>query len=58
MGLMSQREVHRLEVIKRVMDGGLDQGQAAQLLGLSTRQVKRLCRSIRERGPQGLISRK
>jgi transposase len=56
-GLMSQKEVHRFEVIKRVMDGGLDQGQAAQLLGLSVRQVKRLCRSVRERGLQGLISR-
>ena len=58
LGLMSQKEVQRLEVIKRVMDGGLEQGRAAQLLGLSTRQVKRLCRSVRERGPQGLISRK
>jgi transposase len=58
MGLMSQREVHRLEVINRVIGGGLDQGHAAQLLGLSIRQVKRLCRSVRERGPQGLISAK
>ncbi|WHZ10328.1 MAG: Mobile element protein [Burkholderiaceae bacterium] len=55
---MSQREVNRLGVIKRVMDGALDQGQAAQLLGLSVRQVKRLCRSVREQGPGGLISRK
>jgi transposase len=58
LGLMSQREVNRLGVIKRVMDGALDQGQAAQLLGLSVRQVKRLCRSVREQGPGGLISRK
>jgi transposase len=58
LGLMSQKEVHRFEVIKRVLDGGFDQGQAAQLLSLSKRQVKRLCRSVRERGPQGLISRK
>lgn len=57
-GLMSQKEVGRLEVIKRAMEGGIDQGQAAQLLGLSVRQVKRLCRRVREQGPQGLISRK
>lgn len=55
---MSQKEVHRLEVINRVLQGGLGQGQAAQLLALSVRQVKRLCRSVREQGPQGLISRK
>ena len=55
---MSQREVHRLAVIRRVMSGELRQGQAAQLLGLSVRQVKRLCRSVREQGAAGLISRK
>lgn len=53
---MSQKEVERLDVIKRVMKGGLEQAQAAQLLELSVRQVKRLCRKVREGGPQGLIS--
>jgi transposase len=57
LGLMSQKEVGRFEVIKRVASGGLDQGQAGQLLGLSVRQIKRLCRKVREQGPQGLISR-
>ena len=55
---MSQKEVHRLGVIERVLQEGLDQGQAAQLLSLSVRQVKRLCRSVREHGAAGLISRK
>ena len=55
---MSQEEVQRLEVVKRVMDAGLEQAQAAQLLGLSVRQVKRLCRRVRELGAQGLISRR
>jgi transposase len=54
---MSQKEVSRFEVIKRVASGGLDQAQAGQVLGLSVRQVKRLCRKVREQGPQGLISR-
>jgi transposase len=58
LGLMSQKEVHRLEVVRRVMEGGLEQAQAARLLGLSVRQVKRLCRSMREQGTQGLISRR
>jgi transposase len=57
-GLMSQKEVERLDVVKRVMGEGLEQAQAAQLLGLSVRQVKRLCRKVREQGAQGLISRR
>ena len=52
------KEVHRFEEVKREMAGGLDQGRAAQLLGRSTRQVKRPCRSVRERGAPGLISTK
>jgi transposase len=55
---MSQKEVQRLEVINRVMGGSLDQCQAAQLLGLSVRQVKRLCRGVRQQGAQGLVSRR
>ena len=55
---MSQKEVHRLEVVKRVLAAELDQSEAAQLLGLSVRQVKRLCRRVREQGPPGLVSRK
>lgn len=55
---MSQKEVQRLEVIRRVQQGGLTQAQAAQLLGLSVRQVKRLCRRVREHGELGLVSRR
>ena len=58
LGLMSQKEVQRLEVINRVKDGGLEQAHAAKLLGLSVRQVKRLCRRVREQGWQGLVSRR
>jgi transposase len=55
---MSQKEVQRLEVVKRVLDGLLGQEPAACLLALSVRQVKRLCRRLREDGPSGLVSRK
>ena len=36
----------------------LSQKEAARKLGLSVRQVKRLCRQLRERGPAGLISKR
>jgi len=41
---MSQRELTRLEVIQRVKQKTLKQRQAAELLSLSVRQVKRLCK--------------
>jgi transposase len=55
---MSQKEVRRLEVIRQVLSGEVKQCEAGALLGLSVRQVKRLCRRVREQGAQGLISRK
>ncbi len=59
-GLMSQKEAQRLAVLRRVVDEGLAQAQAqaAQPLRLSVRQVKRLCRRLREHGAAGLISRR
>ena len=55
---MSQKEAQRLAVVQRVGAGELSQMQAAATLGLSVRQVKRLCRQVRQQGPTGLISRK
>lgn len=46
LGFMSQQEVSRLGVIRQVLDDEVSQAQAAQLLGLSIRQIKRLCRSL------------
>jgi transposase len=56
--LMSQKEVLRLEVLRRMQQEGVPQAQAAVQLGLSLRQVKRLVRQVREHGPQGLVSRR
>jgi transposase len=53
---MSKRELTRLEVMQRLKDKRLTQKVAAQLLGMSIRQVKRLWRAYQEKGPPGLIS--
>lgn len=53
---MSQRELSRLEVIQRVKRKTLRQRQAAELLSLSVRQVKRLCKAYQAGGPEALIS--
>ena len=55
---MSQRELTRLEVIQRVKRKTLKQRQAAELLSLSVRQVKRLCKAYQEAGATGLTSKR
>jgi len=39
--LISQREVQRYEVISETIEGAMNTGEAAQVLGLSRRQVFR-----------------
>ena len=55
---MSIRELNRLEVIQKVADGLLKQGQAGDLLGISTRQIKRLVKGYREEGAKSLGSKR
>ena len=55
---MSQRELTRLEVIQRVKWKTLKQRQAAELLSLSVRQVKRLCKAYQSSGATGLVSKR
>ncbi len=50
---MSQRELTRLEVIQRVKRKTLKQRQAAELLSISVRQVKRLCKAYQASGSRG-----
>ena len=55
---MSAGEIDRLKVVQAVLDGNLKPAQAAQRLGLTTRQVQRLVNRYREDGAPGLVSRK
>ena len=55
---MSQPELTRLEVIQRVKRKTLKQRQAAELLSVSLRQVKRLCKAYQANGASGLISKR
>lgn len=55
---MSQKELSRLEVIQRVCRKSLTQRQAAELLNLSLRHVKRLCKAYRRKGAAALVSRR
>jgi len=55
---MSRKEIERLGVIRQVLEGRLRQAKAGQLMGLSARQVRRLCAAYEREGPNGLASRK
>jgi transposase len=55
---MSEKEVNRLEVIQRVGERRLKQKAAAELLGVSERQVKRLVGRYRQVGAAGLVSKR
>lgn len=55
--IMSEKELYRLEVIKKVSEKRLSQVQAANQLHITTRQVRRLLQSYTSLGPEGLSSR-
>lgn len=55
---MSHQEFERAALIRKVHERRLTQSKAAELLGLSLRQVERLCRKYRTAGPAALASGK
>jgi len=55
---MSKRELTRLEAMQRLKDKRLTQKEAARMLGLSVRQIKRLYRAYKAQGARGLVSRR
>jgi len=55
---MSTKELSRLEVIQRLEEKRMIQKEAAEVLGVSVRQVKRLVRAYRREGAKGLVSKR
>jgi hypothetical protein len=55
---MSAKEVNRLGVVQRVVERRLAQVEAATILSLTTRQVRRLVKRYFKNGPAGLVSAK
>lgn len=52
---MSRRQWKRLEAVERIGGGKLTTREAADVLGLSTRQVRRLRRAVERRGAAGVV---
>lgn len=55
---MSKKELSRLEVMQRLEEKRLKQREAAEILGISQRHVRRLLRTYRHDGESGLISKR
>jgi transposase len=55
---MSNQEITRLEIMQRLRDKRLKQFEAARMLGISVRQVKRLFRAFKAHGAVGLVSQR
>lgn len=54
---MSQGELKRLHIIRKAIDKSIKQREAAEILELSQRQVRRLVKRIREESDKGIIHR-
>jgi len=54
---MSTKELSRLEVMQRLSRKQMRQKEAAKLLDVSVRQIKRLLRGYRQKGAAGLVSK-
>ena len=54
---MSAKELSRLEVMQKLSEKRMSQKEAGAMLHLSTRQIKRLLKAYRKKGPAGLVSK-
>jgi transposase len=53
--MVRQKELKRLHVIHKLIEGTLSQKEAAELISLSDRQIRRIVRRIEKEGDQGII---
>jgi hypothetical protein len=55
--MASQEELKRLHVIRKVQEKMIKQVEAGELLGLSSRQVRRIVKRVKAEGARGVIHR-
>ena len=52
-----QEELRRLHVIQKVLEGGLKQVEAAEILSLSSRHIRRVSKRVEQEGARGIVHR-
>ena len=55
--MIRPEELKRYQLISKVLDKNINQQEAAELLGISDRQVRRIVRRVRVEGERGIIHR-
>jgi transposase len=55
--MASQRELKRLHIAQKVIEGSVRQAEAAEMLSVSDRQMRRIVGRVREEGSQGIVHR-
>ena len=55
--MMKQKELKQLHVIHKVLEGSLTRRQAAEVVSLSERQIRRIVKRIRAEGDRGIQHR-
>ena len=55
--MASQEELRRLHVIQKVLEGGIRQVGAAEILSLSCRHIRRVVKRVKEEGHRGIVHR-
>jgi transposase len=53
--MASQEELRRLHVIQKVLEGVIKQVEAAEILSLSSRQIRRIVKRVKAEGDRGII---
>lgn len=53
--MLSQEELRRLHVLRKVIEKTVKQREAAGILGVSTRQIRRLVKRIKREGEAGIV---
>ncbi len=55
--MVGQRELKRLHIVQKVLERIIKQGEAGEILSLSSRQIRRIVKRVREEGEKGVIHR-
>ena len=55
--MVKAKELKRLEVIRKVLEKGINQQEAAEVLRLSDRQIRRIVKRVGKEGERGVIHR-
>jgi transposase len=55
--MATQEELRRLHVIEKVLEKGLRQVEAAEILSLSSRHIRRVVKRVKQEGQRGIVHR-